>query len=75
MIGYEQIPTALTLTPEDRSTLESWVRAGKTERRLAERARMVLAAADGQSTLPSPVRSADGPQPSASGEYVFPKLV
>src|SRR5271157_5774451 len=30
--------TALTLTPEDRSTLESWVRAGKTERRLAERA-------------------------------------
>ncbi len=44
-------PTALTLTPEDRSTLESWVRAGKTERRLAERARMVLAAADGQGTI------------------------
>src|SRR5208337_1174739 len=44
-------PTALTLTPEDRSMLESWVRAGKTERRLAERARMVLAAANGQSTI------------------------
>ena len=44
-------PTALTLTPEDRSTLESWVRAGKTERRLAERARMVLAAANGQGTI------------------------
>ena len=44
-------PTAFTLTPEDRSTLESWVRAGKTERRLAERARIVLAAADGQGTI------------------------
>src|SRR5271157_2747315 len=44
-------PTTLTLTPEDRSTLESWVRAGKTERRLAERARMVLAAANGQGTI------------------------
>lgn len=44
-------PTALTLTPEDRSSLESWVRAGKTERRLAERARVILAAAEGQSTI------------------------
>ncbi|MGA3315824.1 MAG: IS630 family transposase, partial [Candidatus Korobacteraceae bacterium] len=44
-------PTALTLTIEDRSTLASWVRAGKTERRLAERARMVLAAANGQGTI------------------------
>src|SRR5208283_238576 len=44
-------PTALTLTTEDRSTLESRVRAGKTERRLAELARMVLAAANGQGTI------------------------
>jgi transposase len=44
-------PTSLALTPEDRSCLESWVRAGKTERRLAERARVILAAADGQSTI------------------------
>src|ERR1700757_3616204 len=44
-------PTALTLAPEDRSSLESWVRAGKTERRLADRARVILAAADGQSTI------------------------
>lgn len=43
-------PTALALAPEDRSALESWVRAGKTEKRLAERARVILAAADGQST-------------------------
>ncbi len=44
-------PTALELTPENRSALESWVRAGKTERRLAERARIVLAAADGLNTV------------------------
>jgi transposase len=39
------------VSPEDRSTLEAWLRAGKTERRLADRARVVLAAADGQSTI------------------------
>jgi transposase len=44
-------PTALTLSPEDRACLESWVRAGKTERRLADRARVILAAAAGQSTI------------------------
>jgi transposase len=42
---------ALVPTPEDRSTLEAWVRAGKTERRLAERARIVLAASDGHNTV------------------------
>ena len=44
-------PTALTLSPEDRACLESWVRAGKTERRLADRARVIVAAAAGQSTI------------------------
>ena len=44
-------PTALELTLEDRSALDGWVRAGKTERRMAERARIVLAAADGQNTV------------------------
>lgn len=44
-------PTALTLTPEDRCCLEAWVRAGKTERRLAERAKVILAAAEGQDTI------------------------
>jgi transposase len=43
--------TALVLTPEDRSVLDTWVRAGRTERRLVERARIVLAAADGQNTI------------------------
>ena len=44
-------PTSVALTGEDRCTLEGWVRAGKTERRLAERGRIVLAAAAGQSTI------------------------
>ena len=43
--------TAITLTAEDRATLEAWVRAGKTERRLAERARIILAAAGGASSI------------------------
>ena len=43
--------TVLTLSAEDRSTLEAWVRAGKTERRLAERGRIILAAAGGDSTI------------------------
>jgi transposase len=43
--------TVLSVTAEERSTLESWVRAGKTERRLAERARIVLAASGGESTI------------------------
>lgn len=44
-------PTLFTLTQEDRSTLEGWVRAGKTQRRLADRARIILLAADGQGTM------------------------
>jgi transposase len=44
-------PTPLTVSPEDRVTLEAWLRAGKTERRLSDRARVVLAAAEGQSTI------------------------
>lgn len=42
--------TVIELTSEERSVLESWVRASTTEQRLAERARMVLAAADGVGT-------------------------
>lgn len=42
--------TVIELSAEDRKTLESWVRAGTTEKRLAERAQIVLAAAAGEST-------------------------
>ena len=44
-------PTSLALTPEDRTSLESWVRAGKIEHRLVERTQLILAAAEGQSTV------------------------
>jgi transposase len=40
---------ALAITPENRSELERMVRSGKTEPRIALRARIVLGAADGQS--------------------------
>jgi transposase len=39
---------ALQITPEDKGILERLVRSGKTEQRIALRARIVLGAADGQ---------------------------
>ena len=41
--------TQIALTEEERTTLQRWVRASTTEQRLAQRARFVLAAADGVS--------------------------
>jgi transposase len=42
-------PTTLTLTSEDRETLDHWTRRPKTAQALALRARIVLAAAEGRS--------------------------
>jgi len=42
--------TQIMLTNEDRTTLESWVRASTAQQRLVLRASIVLAAADGQQT-------------------------
>jgi transposase len=42
--------TAIELTPEERHTLETWIRSSTTEQRLAQRARFILAAAAGQGT-------------------------
>ncbi len=42
--------TAIELTPEERDTLEEWVRASTTEQRMAQRARIILAAAEGEPT-------------------------
>jgi len=42
--------TAITLTEDERRTLEAWTRAGSTEQRYAHRAQVVLAAADGEGT-------------------------
>lgn len=39
--------TPIALNEDERTMLVSWIHAGKTERRLAERARMILALADG----------------------------
>ena len=44
------VATAIHLTEEERSTLESWVRNTTTEQRMAQRARMVLEAAAGRTT-------------------------
>jgi transposase len=44
------------LTPEDKATLERWVRSPRGEQRLALRARIVLAAADGEATQGIAVR-------------------
>jgi transposase len=43
-----QEATPIGLTADERITLESWVRSSKTERRLVERARIVLLAAAGR---------------------------
>jgi len=40
----------ISLTAEEESTLNQWLRAGTTEHRLAERARIVLLASHGQNT-------------------------
>ena len=42
--------TVVSLSGEDRMVLEGWVRASTTEQRLAQRGRIVLAAADGMAT-------------------------
>lgn len=42
--------TDITLTAEERGTLEAWTRAGSTEQRYAQRAQFVLAAARGDGT-------------------------
>lgn len=42
--------TTITLTDEERRTLEAWARAGSTEQRYAQRAQFVLAAARGVGT-------------------------
>jgi transposase len=42
--------TAIVLSDEERTTLAAWVRGALTEQRLAQRARIVLAAAEGDST-------------------------
>jgi len=41
----------VVLSAEERSVLESWLRAGTTERRMSERARMILRLGEGASSV------------------------
>ena len=45
-----RISTPISLTEEDRTTLERWVRSATTEQRFVLRAQIILAAAEGQQT-------------------------
>jgi hypothetical protein len=51
----------VALTDEQRTTLRSWLAAGKTERRLAFRAQIILAVADGLSNKAAADRLATRP--------------
>src|SRR6516165_97089 len=59
----------VALTSEQRATLGSWLAAGKTERRLAFRAQIILALADGLSNEAAARRASWGrvPRRSANG--------
>jgi len=43
--------TKIVLSKEEKETLLSWQRAGKTEKRMAERARMILEASEGKTNI------------------------
>ncbi len=43
-------PTPITLSAEERTTLQAWQRAGSTEQRMVERAQIILRAAAGEGT-------------------------
>jgi hypothetical protein len=43
--------TPIVLSESETETLEAWLRAGSTEQRHAERARIILAAVTGEGTL------------------------
>jgi transposase len=59
--------TVVILSSEDRFTLERWVRSAKTEQRLAQRGRVILAAASGQST--TAIARAEGLRPASVSKW------
>ena len=48
--GMARTATPISLTDEDRESLEQWTRSATTEQRFALRARIIMAAAEGQQT-------------------------
>ena len=59
--------TVVILSCEDCFTLERWVRSAKTEQRLAQRGRVILAAALGQST--TAIARAEGLRPASVSKW------
>lgn len=59
--------TAITLTDEERRTLEAWTRAGSTEQRYAQRAQFVLDAARGMGT--TAIARAGGVRPATVSKW------
>ena len=57
----------LALTSEQRATLRSWLAAGKTEQRVAFRAQIILAVAEGLSNKAAAARIGD---PSGDSQQV-----
>ena len=66
-----RLATPLTLSSEEEQTLRQWVQAHKTERRMVERARIVLLAAAGSATT-AIARQLD--TPPVAGVEVAPAL-
>src|SRR5450759_2954056 len=60
--------TPIVLSEAEQETLQSWLRAGTSEQRMVERARIILAAAEGVGqddprSLDHPLLARPGPQP------------
>ncbi len=49
-VGMSYRPTAIELKPEQRETLDSWIRSSTTEQRLGFRARIIIMAGQGEGT-------------------------
>lgn len=59
--------TPITLTDDDRAVLSQWVRAGSTQQRLVLRAKIILAAAEGQAT--QDIAAALGQRPATVSKW------
>lgn len=63
----------IELSADERATLEQWARSGKTEQRIARRARIVLAAADGEQTVEIAARLSERPSTVSRWRQRFSK--
>ncbi len=63
----------IELTTEERQTLERWLRSGKAEQRMAHRARIILAAAEGEATTAIAARLRERPTTVSKWRVRFSK--